>query len=84
MGLTKNEIADKIEELENAKYSLEEAIELIYGAVKGTHLQARARAYIIPHLESWLEEHHCSIDSLIEELESDLNDIEEEANETNI
>lgn len=53
--LTKSELSDRIEMLEDAHYHLKEAITLITDALYQTDEQDHAESYIIPHLHSWLE-----------------------------
>jgi len=49
--MTQNE---RIELLENAQDKLASAIDLIEIALRGTEHRDHAKAYIIPHLKSWL------------------------------
>ena len=70
-----------IQDLEEAELLLQQVIELITWGVKGTNQEAHANAYIIPHLESWLNPNspETSISEYIEYLKAgDL----EEANVT--
>lgn len=69
---------ERIEMLEEAREHLEEAIQLIKGALRGTQVDNYARAYIIPSLIMAASENHAylgsqpaNIDELIDTLESD-------------
>ena len=46
---------ERIELLEAAQAQLSEAIRNIEDAVQGTTYQSHARAYIVGHLEGWLD-----------------------------
>lgn len=70
---------DRIEDLEEARQHLEEAIALITTATRGTDEEIRANAYIIPHLQSWLSKEYESIDNLIAALEKEETPAAEEA-----
>lgn len=66
-----------IQDLEEAELLLQQVIELITWGVKGTNQEAHANAYIIPHLESWLNPNssETSISEYIEYLKAgDLNE----------
>ena len=51
-----DEVDDKIQALEEAEEKIYLAIELITQAVKGTSCQVSAEAYIIPHLQNWIND----------------------------
>jgi hypothetical protein len=53
-----NDIADRIYALEEAQGHLEEALDLVRQAVRGTRLADRADAYIIPSLAMCIDENH--------------------------
>lgn len=58
---------DKRELLEEAQEAIELAIENIEQVVRGTAEQGRAEAYILPHLQSWINGHEqITIESLLE------------------
>jgi len=72
------ELNKKIEALEDAKEQLQEVIELIEDAVKGTTLASRAEAYIIPSLKMCLGQGHgylgsqpCDIDEMIKDMDDE-------------
>jgi len=70
---------ERIDLLEQASEQLMDAISNIRTAVKGTSEDARANAYIIPHLEGWLDGNEMTtITGLIEALESDDESEDEE------
>ena len=55
--------------LEEAQEAIELAIENIRQAVRGTGEQSRAEAYILPHLQSWIDGREaCTIESLLRKL----------------
>ena len=46
---------DRIDLLDEAQCKLAEAMECIAAALKGTEYEAHAQAYILGHLESWMD-----------------------------
>jgi hypothetical protein len=54
-NLTQDEIADRIEMLEQADWNLRTAIKQIADALQGTEHESHANAYIIAHLTTWLD-----------------------------
>ena len=62
---------ERIDDLLDAREALEQAIALIRGAVSDTEEELRASAYILPHLESWIEGEDTSIEALIAALEAE-------------
>jgi hypothetical protein len=72
---------ERIDLLDDAQCKLSEAIELIETALKGTEYEAHASAYILGHLENWVDSDNSYnmgiqqyMDALIDE---GLNEIEE-------
>jgi hypothetical protein len=62
-------VNSKRELLEEARGAIELAIENIRTAVRGTSEQGRAEAYILPHLQSWIDGREvCTIESLLQKL----------------
>ena len=56
---------DRIEMLEEAEAALDKAIRYIRDAVYGTDEENRAEHYILPHLESWVDDSTgCSYNSI--------------------
>jgi hypothetical protein len=53
-----NDMADRIYALEEAQDHLEEALDLVRQAVRGTRLEDRAHAYIIPSLAMCIGDDH--------------------------
>jgi hypothetical protein len=53
-----NDIDDRIYALEEAQGKLEEALDLVRQAVRGTRLADRAHAYIIPSLAMCIDDNH--------------------------
>ena len=53
-----NDINDRIYALEEAQGHLEEALDLVRQAVRGTRLEDRADAYIIPSLAMCISDDH--------------------------
>ena len=49
---------ERIEMLEEAKVKLEESIDLIVQALRGTQWESHARSYIVGHLEGWVDSHN--------------------------
>lgn len=65
--------------LEEAAEELMEVIDKIRQAVRGTSEEARAQAYIIPHLSGWIDGREMvTITSLIEALGDEGNDWDED------
>jgi len=66
--MTNNE--DRIEILEDALDKLNEVIDLVRQATRGTDEELRVDSYILPHLGTWVDDHRgssgTSIDSLLE------------------
>ncbi len=60
---------ERLEQLHEARELLEQVIELVRTAVQGTQQGVYANAYIIPHLESWVDQEHSSIEKLNEAFE---------------
>jgi len=54
-NLTQDEIADRIEMLEQADWNLRTVIKQISDALQGTEHESHANAYIIPVLTAWLD-----------------------------
>jgi hypothetical protein len=46
---------DRIDMLAEAQENLSNAIQLIRTALKGTDYYGHANAYIVPHLDSWID-----------------------------
>lgn len=70
----------RIELLEDAFESLEEAISMIDTATRGSAVADKARMYIVPHLQSWLGTTQIgSIPDLIAELEDNAFDEDPDA-----
>ena len=66
---------ERIGMLEDAGELVMEAIYAIRDAVAGTSIEARAQAYIIPHLESWIEgSQQITVASMIAHFEEELGD----------
>jgi oligoribonuclease (3'-5' exoribonuclease) len=72
---------ERINLLDDAQCKLSEAIELIQTALKGTEYESHAEAYILGHLENWIDAHSSFnmgvqqyMDALIDE---DISEIEE-------
>ena len=67
---------DRLEMLDEAREHLETAIDLISQAVRGTSEDARANAYIIPHLQSWIDSKYeqITIDSMVNTFSHEGND----------
>lgn len=78
--LTPDQLADRIEMLEEAQFQLKEAITMIMDALHGTDEEAHAEAYIIPHLKSWLYKGHfnTSIEDYIENLKNSMEEVNDE------
>jgi hypothetical protein len=78
--LTKSELSDRIEMLEDAYWQLKEVITLISSALEGTMEERHAHSYIIPHLKSSVDGGRYDsgiqqyIDALIETREEASND----------
>lgn len=63
---------ERIELLREAQHQLLKAIENIFYALKGTEYEAHANAYILSHLEDWVDasgSYNMGIEQYIEELE---------------
>ena len=63
---------ERIELLREAQHQLLKAIENIFYALKGTEHEAHANAYILSHLEDWIDasgSYNMGIEQYIEELE---------------
>jgi len=74
--LSKEDIQEKTEDLEEARELIEKAVYKIKNVVRGTSEEDRARAYIIPTLEmccykktDWLGSQPSNIEELIEVLQ---------------
>lgn len=73
------ETMERIGLLEEAAEELMEVIDKIRQAVRGTSEEGRAHAYIIPHLEGWVDGREMvTITSLIEALGDEGNDWDED------
>lgn len=75
------DLEDRKVQLEEAKQHIEEGIELIRDAVRGTREESHANAYIIPHLMTWIGEgnpHDTSIPDYIDALEEEFGEESEE------
>jgi len=62
-------LADRLEMLEEAYEALKLAVQNISAAVRGTSEEGRSRAYIIPHLRSWMDQESNSISKIMQALE---------------
>lgn len=69
---------ERIDMLREAQKLLYDVAQMIEDAVDGTPVEHRANAYIIPHLQSWIEDPYQSanIEELINDLESPEDDEE--------
>ncbi len=77
-----DEIEERTDQLVDAQYKINEAIELIRSAVHGTDQEASANAYIIPHLGTWASDDgrsssYTDCDSLIAAIENPGDDDDE-------
>ena len=71
---------ERIEQLEHAQDMISQAIYLIEDALYGTTHEAHAKAYIVPHLRTWIGEgnpHDTSIPDYIDMLRQEENFEEE-------
>lgn len=64
---------DRIISLEEAKYLLEQAVDAITQALRGTSHQSHAESYIIAHLNNWIDSpgYDYGIQQYIDELEEE-------------
>jgi hypothetical protein len=72
---------ERIEKLEEAKGLLEEVVNLVDEALRGTRHQSHARAYILGHLEGWVDSpnrYNMGIEQYIEALREEEGYDEEE------
>lgn len=72
-GMDKQERIDMLREAQKLLYDVAQLIE---DAVDGTPVEHRAHAYIIPHLQSWIEDPYqtANLEELIAELENPTDD----------
>ena len=67
-------VYERIQLLEEAQDALSQAVRNIEDALQGTNYQSHSRAYIVGHLESWLDSpdrFNMGIQQYIDRLEAD-------------
>jgi len=64
---------ERIELLKEAQHLISQSLQLIEDALQGTEHEAHADAYIIPHLNNWINSHgyDTGLEQYIEEIAKD-------------
>ena len=80
--LTKKELEDRIEMLEQAQELMSEAITLVKDAISGTRYERNSEAYWVAHAKILLGSGHGytsndkNIDTMVQELKDDIEELE--------